>query len=137
MSARTSQLTVASPAELENAITSYIVQGYAVEQRTGGGATLRRPKQLNVPIVVISAVLCIIPLVIYLIVYALQSDDVVILTVAGAGGAPDAAGTPTASASGAAAALPAAAVPEGWYPDPGDPSRNRWWDGSTWTEHVG
>jgi hypothetical protein len=27
------------------------------------------------------------------------------------------------------------AVP-GWYPDPEDPARARWFDGSTWTEHV-
>jgi Protein of unknown function (DUF2510) len=25
------------------------------------------------------------------------------------------------------------AAPEGWYPDPADPSRQRYWDGSTWT----
>lgn len=23
-----------------------------------------------------------------------------------------------------------------WFPDPSDPSQLRWWDGSTWTEHV-
>ena len=23
----------------------------------------------------------------------------------------------------------------GWYPDPGDASRRRWWDGNAWTEH--
>jgi RsiW-degrading membrane proteinase PrsW (M82 family) len=26
--------------------------------------------------------------------------------------------------------------PADWYPDPADPSRWRWWDGSTWTHHV-
>jgi hypothetical protein len=24
----------------------------------------------------------------------------------------------------------------GWYPDPSQPGMQRWWDGSTWSEHV-
>ncbi len=27
-------------------------------------------------------------------------------------------------------------VPAGWYPDPTDPSWQRWWDGVGWTEHA-
>jgi hypothetical protein len=27
-------------------------------------------------------------------------------------------------------------VPAGWYDDPASPSRVRWWNGLTWTEHV-
>jgi len=27
-------------------------------------------------------------------------------------------------------------VPPGWYPDPTDGSWQRWWDGSSWTEHA-
>ncbi|KZE91754.1 DUF2510 domain-containing protein [Microbacterium sp. TNHR37B] len=27
-------------------------------------------------------------------------------------------------------------TPAGWYPDPADASRTRWWDGSRWTEHT-
>src|SRR4051794_35133513 len=27
--------------------------------------------------------------------------------------------------------------PSGWFPDPqGPPGQQRWWDGSTWTEHI-
>ncbi|CAN5547117.1 hypothetical protein BH09ACT4_BH09ACT4_13260 [soil metagenome] len=29
-----------------------------------------------------------------------------------------------------------AVPPAGWYPDPVDSSRSRWWSGAAWTEHV-
>lgn len=32
-------------------------------------------------------------------------------------------------------APPPALPPAGWYPDPDESSRQRWWDGSKWTEH--
>ena len=43
------------------------------------------------------------------------------------------------AAPAAAAATPAAAapaVPAGWYADPAGRFELRYWDGSTWTEHV-
>jgi hypothetical protein len=42
--------------------------------------------------------------------------------------------SPTAAATPAAAAAPA--VPAGWYADPAGRFELRYWDGSTWTEHV-
>jgi hypothetical protein len=27
-------------------------------------------------------------------------------------------------------------TPAGWYPDPADPGRTRWWDGTRWSEHT-
>jgi hypothetical protein len=27
-------------------------------------------------------------------------------------------------------------IPSGWYPDPSNPSRERWWDGSQWSTEV-
>ncbi len=49
-----------------------------------------------------------------------------------------AAATPAAVATPAAAAdpAPAPAVPAGWYADPAGRFELRYWDGSTWTEHV-
>lgn len=67
------------------------------------------------------------------------------LTPSGAASTPAATGPstgPTAVAPAAAAAAPAAtpaptpAVPAGWYADPAGRFELRYWDGSTWTEHV-
>ena len=48
------------------------------------------------------------------------------------------AATPAAAAPAPAAPEPAAApaVPAGWYADPAGRFELRYWDGSTWTEHV-
>jgi hypothetical protein len=32
--------------------------------------------------------------------------------------------------------LVVSSVPEGWYPDPRQPTKMRYWDGTQWTEHV-
>jgi Protein of unknown function (DUF2510) len=48
-----------------------------------------------------------------------------------------AAATPAAAAAAATPAAAAApAVPAGWYADPAGRFELRYWDGSTWTEHV-
>jgi hypothetical protein len=54
---------------------------------------------------------------------------------AAAAAAVPAAAAPAAAAP-AAAAPPTPAVPAGWYADPAGRFELRYWDGSTWTEHV-
>ena len=43
---------------------------------------------------------------------------------------------PAAPAASAAPALPSPAPPAAWRPDPTGRHEHRYWDGSTWTEHV-
>ncbi len=42
---------------------------------------------------------------------------------------------PPGPAAGATPSMPAL-PPPGWYPDPGDPARARFWDGVAWTDQV-
>lgn len=42
----------------------------------------------------------------------------------------------TPETSNPAAAAPAGAAPAGWYTDPSNAQRNRWWDGTQWTENF-
>jgi hypothetical protein len=60
--------------------------------------------------------------------------------VAGPQPAPAAAASPQAAQAAHAAQVPMAGPPAlpapGWYRDPADPSRHRWWDGQGWTDHT-
>lgn len=45
--------------------------------------------------------------------------------------------TPYTRATGQPAPTPQPqGPPAGWYPDPGGQPVQRWWDGTTWTEHT-
>lgn len=69
--------------ELELAVAGYVAQGFMVVNRTGGSATLRKPKQFNVPLAILGALFCGVGLLVYAIVYSSQSDQVVELRVGG------------------------------------------------------
>lgn len=49
---------------------------------------------------------------------------------------PSAVSPAAASAASVAPAAPTPAVPAGWYADPAGRFELRYWDGTTWTEHV-
>ncbi len=57
-------------------------------------------------------------------------------TPAAATPTPTPAAAPAAAAPAAAAPTPTPSVPAGWYADPAGRFELRYWDGSTWTEHV-
>jgi hypothetical protein len=59
---------------MEQAITSYIVEGFMVVNKTATKATLQNKKEFEVLWAVIGFVLCILPVLIYPIVYATRGS---------------------------------------------------------------
>jgi hypothetical protein len=81
MAAQMQRLTVDSIAAMEQAITSYITQGFSVVNKTSTSVTLVKRKQFSALWAVIGFLVCVLPLLIYLIVYAMQKDQVVEIVV--------------------------------------------------------
>jgi hypothetical protein len=75
------QINVGSSQELESTITSYIARGFVVSNRTSDSATLFKKKEFNVIWAVIGFFLCLLPLLVYCIVYATQNDEMVTVMV--------------------------------------------------------
>lgn len=83
MSAAVHRLQVPDAAAMEQAITSYIAQGFTVQSRTATSVTLFKKKEFSVLWAVVGLLLCLLPLLVYLIVYATQSDQMVQIVMAG------------------------------------------------------
>ncbi len=71
-SSRVQQVSVLNAHAMEQVITSYIAQGFAVVNKTESSATLQKKKEFKLVWAVIGFVLCLLPLLIYLVVYATQ-----------------------------------------------------------------
>lgn len=83
MAAQVQVVEVDSPQELDTAISSYVVQGYVLANKTADSATMIKKKEFSVLWAIIGLIICIIPLLIYLIIYATESDRVVEIRVRG------------------------------------------------------
>jgi hypothetical protein len=135
MTTQMSSVSVGSPEQLEVTITQYIAQGYTMASRTPTSATLVKKKEFNVVWAIIGFFLCLLPLLIYCIVYATQKDLMVEIKVQSGVPAIGMAGAVQMSEDGrywwngsqwedADRAVPPAAQrsPDGRY----------WWDGTRW-----
>lgn len=109
-----SAVQVTSENEMEMAIASYISQGFVLSNRSPAGATMFKKKEFQIVWAVIGFILCILPLLIYLIVYAAQSDQMVQIQLVPAGSQPQLPAT-TAQMVGTRSA-------DGHW----------WWDGASW-----
>jgi hypothetical protein len=127
---------------MDRLIATYAVSGYTVASRTANETVLIKRKQFSIALLIIGLLLCVIPLLVYLVVYALQKDEVVVLRVNATEVAPPAVAVRTQSVDdikwsddrlswrdGDAWVDVAIAIP------PVCPLSNdlrQWWDGSTW-----
>jgi hypothetical protein len=105
------ELVVYDEGQLTQTINMYVMQGFVVASREPDSVTLVKRKEFSVLWAVIGFFFCLLPLLIYLIVYATQQDQVVFVRVAapvpGSGGG----GVPGLS-----------------------PDRKFWWDGTAWQD---
>jgi hypothetical protein len=114
MAATTSMVQVHSAQELESAVTNYVALGFAVSNRTPDSVVMYKRKEFNVVWAIVGLVLCLLPLLIYLVVYAVERDQMVEIRLAG----PD---------SGASAQVGTGTSDPRMSDD-----RHYWWDGSSW-----
>ena len=88
MSTVVQQVQVPDATSMEHTITSYIAQGFTVQSRTQTSATLFKKNEFSVLWAVVGLLLCLLPLLVYLVVYATQNDQMVQIVIAGPVGAP-------------------------------------------------
>jgi len=103
-----SQVSVVSTEQLEQAITQYVAQGFVVANRSATAVTMIKKKEFKVIWAVIGFFLCVIPLLIYLVVYAREKDQLVEIRIV----SPQAPGTDIQLS----------------------PDGRSWWDGSQWQD---
>src|SRR2546428_14182248 len=70
---------------METAIAAYIAQGFVVSNRTPVGATMFKKKEFQIVWAAVGFFLCLLPLLIYLIVYASHIDQMVQIALAPGG----------------------------------------------------
>lgn len=66
------KLTVRSAADAEQIVTNYLTQGYSVANRTEQKITLQKLKQFKIAWAIVGFFMCGLPLIIYLIIYAME-----------------------------------------------------------------
>ena len=77
MGASVKVIQVSNQGQMENAVRSYIAQGFVIANQTTTSTTMMKKKEFSVLWAIVGLVLCILPLLAYLIIYSVQSDQMV------------------------------------------------------------
>jgi hypothetical protein len=119
------RVTVTEPEQMQAQIMQLVAEGYTVANQSNRSVTLVKRKQFSIPLMLLGLLLCVLPLLIYLVVYALQRDQIIEIHLV-----EDAAPQPyRASEHLAAQGRPSASVEPVLQLSP---DRQSWWDGTAW-----
>lgn len=127
--ANVSYINVTNPEQMQMEITRLVSAGFMVANQNNRSVTLVKRKQFSVPMLVIGLVLCLLPMIIYLIVYACQSDQIVEIRLID---------RPQQQAYRASDHVPIAGDPVVTPPPINapvvqlTPDGSQWWDGAEW-----
>ena len=99
------ELVVHDELQLTQTINTYVMQGFIVASRDAHSVTMIKRKQFNVVWAVVGFFFCLLPLLVYLVVYSMEQDQVVMIRLAAQPGLPK-------------------LSPDGRY----------WWDGAAWQD---
>jgi hypothetical protein len=124
MPAQVQWVQVTAPDQLHQAVSSYIVQGYTVANQTPSSATMMKKKEFSILWLVVGLILCVVPLLVYLIIYATQSDSVIEIRL-----------VPEAALDSGSARLSIGGSSAGHPPNVQLSEDGRyWWDGTAWRD---
>jgi hypothetical protein len=115
MSANVRTVSVPTREQMRQAVMSYVAQGFVVSTQDEDSATMFKKKEFSIVWAIVGLFLCFLPLLIYLIIYVTQSDEMVVIRVVGQA-------QPAELSSVAVESLT-------WSED-----RNYWWDGKAWID---
>lgn len=119
MAAMTRTIVVASPSELESTVVAHLSRGFAVTSRSPTQVVLLKRKEFSIAMMIIGLLFCLFPLFIYLIFYAIQKDQVVIVELV----------APDQPPVGAVAPVVIPVEQLRWSDD-----GRLWWDGQRWVD---
>jgi hypothetical protein len=129
MASNVRQINVTEPEQMQLEITRLVSEGYTVANQGNRSATLVKRKQFSIPILIIGFFLCVIPLVIYLIMYSIQKDQVVEIRLIDKPESQPYRASDHIALDGEAARVPIDAPIIQVSPD-----GQQWWDGAEWRD---
>jgi hypothetical protein len=132
MAANVQSLVVGSSQELHHVMNQYVARGYNVTTQGFSNATLVKRKQFNMVWAVVGFFFCLIPLAIYLIVYATEKDQIVEITVNPL--APGATSGQLSPQSGLSPMGDSYEAKAGTQIPTMTQDRQWWWDGADWRD---